>query len=137
MGVRAPRLCTRLLLAPRSAAPRQGQSGPCSACFCCLSWESLSERREGSYTGLQPSANCQGSMCNEVGCFGIFPEELCTAPLSPSKNRNTKIELSTFQNIYNFLIGINEKVVSLENIRTVFSLNKQIVFAVLILLITL
>lgn len=43
---------------------------------------------------------------------------------------------SAFQKIYSYLSGINAKVVSLENTRTVFSVNKQMVFAVLILLST-
>lgn len=75
------------------------------------------------------------SISNEVGYFDISPEELCAGPLFPCKTHSTKIELSVFQKIYNYLSGINEKVVSLENVRTVFGLNKQMMFAVLILLI--
>lgn len=81
---------------------------------------------------LSPPETARVGISSEVGYFDISPKELCTGPLYPCKTHSSKIELTAFQKIYNYLSRINEIVVSLENIRTVFSFKKQMVFAVLI-----
>lgn len=120
------------------AAPPLGGTrwGSAPAGFWCTTGELLLSSGKVEILALSPLETGRVSISDEAGYFDVSPEELCTGPLFPWKTYSTKIEPPAFQKIYNYLSGINEKVVSLENIRTVFSVNKQMEFAVLILLIT-
>lgn len=136
IGVWAPRLCTSLPLGSSASCYVRGTKWSSAlAGLWCRSWELLFWVWEGTYTGAEPSGDCQGQHIQWSGVLWHLPRGLCTGTLFACKTHSTKTELIAFQKIYSYLSGINEKVVSLENIRTVFSLNKQMMFAVLILLI--